>query len=320
MKVLACAEMSGSEVAPVSFEVLQAARGLLGNAGGEVLAFCAGETHAPAQAALGLANRLAFGRYKDAKVVSAQAYAEAALKTIASDKPDVIIVPYTANGLDVAAFIAARTGYPLASYAVALTRSDNGIEADCQIYAGKVTACTSLTLPAIIMINPGHFGEAKAARISDDRLSVFDGSIVSDIQLKQLSFPDFKDVNLAAAERILCVGRSIGDAESIEQARELATLIGAEIAGSRPVVDRGWLPKVRQVGKSGQKVKPKFYLALGVSGAPEHLEGMANSGVIVAVNTDPKAPIFGAAHYGATCDLFELIEAMLSRLRPGKPA
>ena len=320
MKVLACTEMSANEIVPVSFEVLQAARSVLGSPGGEVLAFCAGNVHAPAQNAFGSADRLAFARYQNAELVPAQAYGEAASKIVASEKPDLIIVPYSANGLDVAAFLAARTGYPLASYVVALTRGEAGIEADCQIYSGKVTARASLPLPAIVMINPGHFGEAKASRLADDRLVLFDGPEIAGVTLDQLSYPDFKEVNLAAAERILCVGRGIGDAESIEQARELATLLGAELAGSRPVVDRGWLPKVRQVGKSGQKVRPKFYLALGVSGAPEHLEGMANSDVIVAVNTDPKAPIFGAAHYAATCDLFDLIEAMLSRLRSGKPA
>jgi electron transfer flavoprotein alpha subunit len=274
----------------------------------------------PAQNVLGAADRLVFAQYPGVQLVPAQSYGEAALKTIAAEKPDLIIVPYSANGLDVAAFLAARTGYPLASYVVALSPSDTGIEATCQIYAGKVAAQTSLPLPAIVMINPGHFGEAKVSGLSDAKVVIADENETAGIKLDRLSFPDFNEVNLAEAERILCVGRGIGDAESIEQARELADLIGAEIAGSRPVVDRGWLPKVRQVGKSGQKVKPKFYLAMGVSGAPEHLEGMASSGVIIAVNTDPKAPIFGAAHYAATCDLFDLIEAMLSRLRSGKPA
>ena len=87
-------------------------------------------------------------------------------------------------------------------------------------------------------------------------------------------------------------------------------MLGAELAGSRPIVDNGWLEKARQVGKSGTKVKPKLYVAVGVSGAPEHLEGMARADLIVAVNSDAHAPIFGAAHFGTTVDLFELLPAL----------
>ena len=107
------------------------------------------------------------------------------------------------------------------------------------------------------------------------------------------TFPEAGGVNLAEADKILCVGRGIGDQTKIDLAREVAALLGAELAGSRPIIDSGWLEKARQVGKSGTKVKPKLYLAVGVSGAPEHLEGMGGAELIVAVNSDAQAPIFG---------------------------
>ena len=107
------------------------------------------------------------------------------------------------------------------------------------------------------------------------------------------------------------------DKDSIAIAEEVAAALGAEIAGSRPVIDAGWLPKERQVGKSGCKVKPKLYIAAGVSGAPEHLEGMSGAELIIAINSDAKAPIFRVAHYGTTCDLFDLLPALGERLKSG---
>ena len=110
------------------------------------------------------------------------------------------------------------------------------------------------------------------------------------------------------------VGRGIGEQDAIEEAREAAELMDAELVGSRPVVDAGWLPKERQVGKSGRKVKPQLYLALGVSGAPEHLEGMGSAGTIVAINTDAGAPIFDHAHIGATVDVSDFLPAFKDAL------
>ncbi|MHB8621514.1 MAG: electron transfer flavoprotein subunit alpha/FixB family protein, partial [Chloroflexota bacterium] len=96
---------------------------------------------------------------------------------------------------------------------------------------------------------------------------------------------------------------------------DLATALGAAVSGSRPVIDAGWLPKSRQVGKSGLTVKPKLYLAVGISGAPEHLEGMRDADLIVALNTDPSAPIFDVAHYGVTADLFDVLPALTEALK-----
>ena len=167
------------------------------------------------------------------------------------------------------------------------------------------------------MVSPGAYSEAPSVPLDSSRILTLDvGSALEfgKMELIEEIAPTPTDVDLATAERIVCVGRGIGDEKSIDLARDLADLLGAEIAGSRPVVDSGWLPKPRQVGKSGQKVRPKLYLALGVSGAPEHLEGMAGSELIVAVNTDPGAPIFSVAHFSANCDLFEFVDSLTERL------
>ena len=130
----------------------------------------------------------------------------------------------------------------------------------------------------------------------------------------KLIAPEDGDIDITAQEKLVAVGRGIGGDDNIELAEELAEALGAKVAASRPVTDAGWLPKTRQVGKSGLAVKPKIYLMLGISGAPEHLEGMKDSEMIIAVNTDANAPIFDVAHYGSTCDLFDVAEAMLEKL------
>ena len=118
------------------------------------------------------------------------------------------------------------------------------------------------------------------------------------------------DVDITTADFLLSVGRGIGDKENLEQFQELADAMGATLSSSRPLVDAGWMPNARQVGQSGKTVKPKVYLALGISGAVQHLAGMKTSGTIIAVNTDPEAAIFNVAHYGAVADLFEVAEEL----------
>jgi electron transfer flavoprotein alpha subunit len=122
-------------------------------------------------------------------------------------------------------------------------------------------------------------------------------------------------VDLSQAERIVAVGRGIKEQSNIPLAQELAEALGAEIAASRPICDAGWLPMERQVGSSGQTVAPKLYLALGISGAIQHLVGMKGSNIVVAINKDPDAPIFEIADYGIVGDLFEVVPALTKELR-----
>jgi electron transfer flavoprotein alpha subunit len=122
------------------------------------------------------------------------------------------------------------------------------------------------------------------------------------------------EVDLSAAERIVSVGRGIKEADNIALAQELAKALGAEVAASRPICDNGWLPLDRQVGSSGQTVSPKLYLALGISGAIQHVVGMKGSRTIVAINKDASAPIFEIADYGIVGDLFEVVPALIEKL------
>jgi electron transfer flavoprotein alpha subunit len=136
-----------------------------------------------------------------------------------------------------------------------------------------------------------------------------------DVQRSRARHQDFVevaagDVDITTADFLLSVGRGIGEKENLPQFEELADKMGATLSVSRPIVDQGWMPNARQVGQSGKTVKPKVYLALGISGAVQHLAGMKTSGTIIAINTDPEAAIFNVAHYGAVADLFEVAEEL----------
>ena len=153
--------------------------------------------------------------------------------------------------------------------------------------------------------------------------SVTDTSIsLDDVEVRTKVLEVFEgvkqEVDLSKAERIVSVGRGIKKPENMELMKELAEILGAELAASRPVCDDGWLPLDRQIGSSGQTVTPKLYMALGISGAIQHIVGMKNSETIVAINKDPYAPIFDIADYGIVGDLFEVVPELIKALKEVK--
>ena len=242
-----------------------------------------------------------------------EAYGKVIEALVKEKSPRLVMFGWTATGMDLAAWLSAKLGVPCAAY---VKNIGADLTMSCQAYGGKMSADVSpIGAMAIAAVLAGSF-PAEAGQGSTAATAVASPVDLSSLKVKFVEAiqPAGGDVDITAQTKLVSVGRGIGGKENIELAEELAEKLGAALSCSRPVVDAGWLPRTRQVGKSGLKVKPKMYLMLGISGAPEHLEGMKSAELIIAVNTDKKAPIFNVAHYGSTADLFEVAEAMLELL------
>ena len=297
----------------VSFEMVGKAKELASAFGGQSVAIVLGS---------GL-NADVFGSDSTIQIEDAalsqfnpEAYGKVIETLLKEKSPRVVMLGWTATGMDLAAWLSARLGKPCVAYARDLCVENNALNVNSQVYGGKMIAEVAPEGDmAIVACLAGSF-PAEAGQGATIATKIASPTALEGLKTKFVEAikPASGDVDITAQTKLVSIGRGIGGKENIELAEELAEKLGAVVSASRPVVDAGWLPRTRQVGKSGLKVKPKLYLMLGISGAPEHLEGMKSAELIIAVNTDKKAPIFNVAHYGATADLFEVAEAMLELL------
>lgn len=312
-KALVYIEAADGKIAPVSSELMGAARAL----GAEVEALVAAADPEPLAAQAGGADVVVTMAHPALTPYTPEAHVAALASAVEARNPDLVLVGSTSVGIDLAAGVAAATGRPLVAYCLSLTSEGGAVQARSQVYGGKLVATTRAEGPAVFAVLPGAFpAEAGLSGGAGARAAVDPPAGLGSLRTRFISASEPEaGVDITKAERLVAVGRGFGGPENLELAEELAQGLGAEIAASRPVVDSGWLPRPRQVGKSGMTVKPKLYMAVGISGAPEHLEGMRDAELIVAVNSDPNAPIFEIAHYGTTCDLFDLLPALSERLR-----
>ena len=239
-------------------------------------------------------------------------YCQAVEQLISDRSPDVVLVGFTVNGMGYAPALAAKLGIGFASDVFALRRDGNDLVAERSFYGSKVNA--EVDFPGhdrvLLMIRPTAWPPAEGAggAVEAELEASISGSHARHVDFQEVAASG--DVDISAADFLLSVGRGVGEKENIGQFEGLAEKMGATLSVSRPLVDQGWMPNSRQVGQSGKTVKPKVYLALGISGAVQHLAGMKTSGTIIAVNTDPEAAIFNVAHYGAVADLFEIAEEL----------
>jgi electron transfer flavoprotein alpha subunit len=314
--VLVLAEHDGKQISDSTYELLGAARGLAAALGGTAEVALLGPRDLAGQ--LGGADVVACVDHPVLAQYLPQASEVALLAVLAERSPRLVLTSCATPGLDVAAALAVRWQAPLAAYVTALDAAAGGIVATAQILGGKILA--ELDLPgerAVAAVIGGTFPAATGRREGTPQVvDVAPPAGLDDLamSLVEVTEPQGGDVDITAADLLVSVGRGIESQDNVELVAELGDALGAPLSASRPVVDAGWLPKTRQVGKSGLKVKPKAYLAIGISGAPEHLEGMRDAELIIACNTDASAPIFDVAHYGTTEDLFDLVPALTEKL------
>jgi electron transfer flavoprotein alpha subunit len=312
MKLLAILEQHGGKLHRMSMETFAAAREL----GTQVEVAVAGEPAAGFPAKVYAVKHALLDHY------TADGYSAAFEALIRKVNPDLILLPHTYQTRDFAPKLATRFERVLISDVIAARVEDRGPVFVRQLFQGKLNGDVRLTGPGphFASLQAGAW-RAAALEAAPAEVETFTPELNAE-QIRQTAEPPFREsaraVDLSAAERIVSVGRGIGEKEKIAVVEELAHAMGAELAASRPICDAGWLPMERQVGSSGQTVAPKLYVAVGISGAIQHLVGMKGAKTIVAINRDPSAPIFEIADYGIVGDLFEVVPALIEELKKAK--
>ncbi len=323
MSVLVVLEQHGGRWNRMSFEAVAAGKKIAESLG------------APLQAAVlgsdidGLANEAA--RYQFQKIFAldnpllakytAEGYTAALQQLIDARQPKAVIFPHTYQVRDYAPKLSTRFGKALVSDVVGLKTEGGQVIFVRQLFQGKLNADVRADGdPKFVSVQAGAFRAAEPGEAQAE-IEKFPVRFES-AQIRSKPEEPFREaqrsVDLTAADVIVSVGRGIKDKDNLPVVEELAKVLGAELAASRPICDNGWLPMERQVGSSGQTVSPKVYFAVGISGAIQHLVGMKGSKTVVAINKDENAPIFETADYGVVGDLFEIVPALIEEIKKTK--
>ena len=306
MSVLVVAEQLQGRVRDVTYELITAASAL----GGPVAVAAIGSDPASLDV-----NRVGVDEIVHVRVEQAEfendVYQAALERLIAERRPDVVLLGFTVNSMGYAGAVAAKLGLGFASDVFAVSRDGDAVVATRAFYGSKTHGELEFAAgkPVLLLLRPTAWPpaeEAGAANVTELALEPV-ASRARHIEFREVAKGD---VDITTADFLLSIGRGIGEQENIAMFEELAAKLGATLAVSRPIVDAGWMPNARQVGQSGKTVKPKVYLAFGISGAVQHLAGMKTSETIIAVNTDPEAAIFDVAHYGVVADLFDVADEL----------
>ena len=327
MKILVITEQRKGKWNNTSFETLAAAQQIAADTGSAISALVIGKDVANFAEDLAGKNiaEVLLVEHDQLEAYTPDGYSLALSQVIASSKPDLVLFPHTYQVRDFAPKLAAMLGKGMIADCIGFHKEGDKIVFVRQMFQGKTAADVTFqgAAPWFASFQSGAF-RADLLKAHPSGKSPINKIAVElkpeQIRTKPLElFKEAKSsVDLTQAPIIVSIGRGIKAPENIPQAEALAKAIGGEMAASRPICDEGWLPMERQIGSSGQTVAPKLYLALGISGAIQHVVGMKGARTIVAINKDQNAPIFEIADYGIVGDIFEIMPALTAALEKAK--
>jgi len=317
-EIFVLAEHRRGQVREITFEILTKGRELANKIGAELTAILFGKNVREFAKALSeYAERVFLVDDDRLANFNSEAYQSALKGLIAERKPLLTLIGHTSFGVDLAPSLSVALNVPLATDCIDLQFEGNALTVTRQMYGGKVN------VKAVLRKAESYLATVRQATFPPSNPSI-NGEIVempsplsSEVTEKRFIeyvMPPPGGIDITAADVLVGIGRGIKDEDEISSMEEFATKLGGALACSRPIVDKGWLPTDRQVGSSGKTVKPKLYVALGISGAFQHVLGMKNSDLIIAVNKDPNAPIFSVADYGVVDDLFKIVPPLKAKL------
>lgn len=302
----------------ITLEMLAVARGLAKETGGSTEVWLLGDQCAPLLERLkGQADKVVLAEHPLLAEYNYETYQRVLAKLVSERKPAVLMIAHSAFGTDLAPSLAAELGAGLVSDAAGFRWAAEGLVVTRGMYASKLCADRLVkTSPAVVMVRQSNFKPEPASLGSVVEKWDPSGVLAGGFSTRFITLEEVPvtGIDITKASVVVAVGRGLKDPANLAAVKELADALGGVLAGSRPVVDAGWLPKECQVGSSGKTVKPKLYIALGVSGTFQHVAGMKAADTIIAVNKDPNAPIFSVAHYGIVDDMHKVVPALKAKL------
>jgi electron transfer flavoprotein alpha subunit len=319
MKILAFAEQRNGEFKKIAFEVVKAAKTIADQINAEVVALVIGNNLSSIAAGLGGygASKAIVVEDQKLELYSTTAYAKIIAEVVKAESAEIVMLPASLLGKDVAPRVAVKLDAGLVSDCTAITVSNGSISATRPVYAGKGLVDVTVKTPVkIFSLRPNVFtagnSTGASAAVESRQIELIDSDFSSVVkEVKQVIGK--KDV--AETDIIVSGGRGLKGPENFKLIEELAGSLGAAVGASRAVVDAGWRPHDEQVGQTGKTVSPSLYIAVGISGAVQHLAGMSSSKYIVAINKDKDAPIFSIADYGIVGDVFEIVPALTAEIK-----
>jgi electron transfer flavoprotein alpha subunit len=253
---------------------------------------------------------------------NSETYEKVLTQLMTERKPFLTLIGHTAMGMDFAPSLAAHLKMPLATDCIGIEAVGETFSLTRQLYGGKINATVSFLKkgPYMVTVRAGAFPSIDKGALPGELVSMPSPLTDEGLARRFLQYVEAAvgEVDITQADILVSIGRGIKEADNIPLVKEFADAIGGTLSCSRPVVDKKWLPKDRQVGTSGKTVKPKVYIAIGISGAFQHVAGMKGAGTVIAINKDPKAPIFSVATYGIVADLFKIVPVLKDKIKAMK--